>query len=117
MIRPTDGQTSHETVFTNTRQIPFLSLRSTDVTLNDQPLNPCSQNPASPYFNIAIDADYDGLLGDPKTTSAGLLPSFAPITTGSPPPMTGSAKVGVAIWANCNPDHGTQTSLLWLHTY
>jgi type II secretory pathway pseudopilin PulG len=116
MTRPTDGQSSHETTFTNDRKIAFLSLKPSDVSSNDQPLNPLASNPAAPYFNIAIDADNDGLLGDPKTSPAGLLPDFTRQTLGSPPPMTGSAKAGGAIWANCNPTD-TQNSNYWVRTY
>jgi type II secretory pathway pseudopilin PulG len=116
MIRPTDGLKSTETIFENSRQIAFISLKKSDVDTSDRPLNPLAPNSKQLFYNIAFDTDYDGLLGDPKTTSAGLLPDFSVTTKTGPLPTTGTSTAGVAVWANCNPP-GSTNSNWYVHTY
>ena len=115
-VRPTDGGKSTQKIFTNTREIAFLTLKHSDVDVADRPLNPLAPNSRELYYNIAFDADYDGLLGNPKSTSAGLLPDFSVPTTGVPLPTTGTTTDGVAVWANCNPS-GRTNSNWYVHTY
>jgi hypothetical protein len=63
---------------------------------------------------MAIDGDYDGIIGTGASAITNL-PNFAAATfsnTGG-----GSTTAGVAVWANCNPK-GTQTVPNWyVHTY
>jgi prepilin-type N-terminal cleavage/methylation domain-containing protein len=123
MIKPCNGTTSTETVFTNTRSIAFLTLKGSDVTGAsatdpDAPINPITPNTTTnPYFNIAIDTDYDGILGGNDATSGAWLPNFTTVTTGSAPPYTGNCTSGVAVWANCNPNSNIQNSNNWVKTY
>jgi len=123
MISPSTGTTSTETVFSNTRQIPFLNLKVGDVgngtTGNkDAPLNPLPppSAPTSKYFNIAIDADYDGVLGGSnEAVSGNWLPNFN-ATPFSATGGGGTSTAGVAVWANCTQNNQT-TANWWVHTY
>jgi prepilin-type N-terminal cleavage/methylation domain-containing protein len=130
MICPYNGTTSTETTYTNTRSIAFLTLKASDVDNGtttsvgdkDAPVNPLynSTNPyigSHPYFNIAMDGDYDGIIG---TGSSGIttLPNFSS-TTFSTTGYTGggSTTAGVAVWAVCSPS-GSQIQAGWyVHTY
>jgi prepilin-type N-terminal cleavage/methylation domain-containing protein len=107
----------------NTRAITFLTLRNTDVDVNNGPLNPLPPaGTAHPYFNIAINNSYSGILGvSPSAVTT--LPNFA---TGTPTSLSvtgGSTTAGVAVWANCTgiaaPTSGTMScnSAFWVHTY
>jgi len=107
---------------TNTRGIAFLSLNTTDVDIKsgyDAPLNPLPPSTSNPYFNIAMDADYAGLLGAaPSTFTA--MPNFA-AATGSTLNFSsgGTSTAGVAVWANCTgkPNSTTCNPNWWVHTY
>ena len=112
----TTAFTPSGTSFTNTRGIPFLSLKTSDVDSNDAPLNPVptgSGATASKYFNIAIDSDYDGILGT-GTSTATTMPKFSPSFTGT---GGGSSTAGVAVWANCNGTTATTNGGFYVHTY
>ncbi len=107
------------TSFSNTRAIAFLNLKSSDVdkanTLN-APLNPAQPNGGNPYFNIAIDSDYDGVLGT-SPSAVTTMPNFAS-PTGTWQTGGGTTTSGVAVWANCNGNVTTQTNAnFWVHTY
>jgi prepilin-type N-terminal cleavage/methylation domain-containing protein len=118
-IKPSTGAVAAP-VITNLRGIAFLTLKSTDVDNQDAPLNPLPPSGgASPYFNIAMDSDYDGSLGLAGTT-ANLLPRFD--STATPINLTlagGSTTTGVAVWANCTgkPKNAKCNSGWWVHTY
>lgn len=107
------------TVITNSRGIAFLSLKSTDVDANDGPLNPLPYISGTTtnnyYFNIAIDSDYDGVLGV-GNSAVTTMPNFGSTfsATGG-----GSSTAGVAVWANCNGSSAstTQLSQWYVHTY
>jgi prepilin-type N-terminal cleavage/methylation domain-containing protein len=125
-IQPYNGQAATQTIFGNSRQIAFLTMKATDVGNGttghtDAPLNPlpptAASAAASKYFNIAVDGDYDGVIGaTTEAVSAGWLPNFSTVTSGSAPPSTGSSTAGVALWANCN--QGSTISSNWyVHTY
>jgi len=122
MTHPSTGSsTPTESNFSNSRQIAFLNLKASDVgngttTGNaDAPLNPLPPiaTPASKYFNIAIDGDYDGVLG--TSTSGISMPNFSATpfnaTTG------GTSTAGVAVWANCTPSANVTSGNWWVHTY
>lgn len=116
-VSPVDGSAVPATTILNNRGIAFLSLKANDVDNAVGPKNPLPPDTAHLYFNIAMDNDYDGLLGGKTGSSIGLLPSFNPSTTGAPPPMTGFSTAGIAIWANCNGSKTSQNSNFWVHTY
>jgi prepilin-type N-terminal cleavage/methylation domain-containing protein len=129
MICPYNGTTSTETTFSNTRSIAFLTLKTSDVGNGsstghqDAPLNPIPPSSANPYFDIAIDADYDGLIGGSDTVSGSWLPAFSPVSVGnsafSPPSAGGggSSTAGVAVWADCVGTSTKYNSSQWVHTY
>ncbi|HEX4141290.1 MAG TPA: type II secretion system protein [Candidatus Methylacidiphilales bacterium] len=123
MISPSSGSnvSATETVFSNSRQIAFLTFKATDVgngtTGNlDAPLNPFPPAPvtgAGKYFNMTVDADYSGLIGPSDKTATTSLPNFAtsPFST-----TGGTCTAGVAIWANCN-QQSAGTANWYVHTY
>ena len=122
-ISPATGTsaTTGTATFSNTRQIAFITLKASDVGngttgVIDAPLNPLPpvSSPNSKYFNIAVDGDYDGVLG--AGSSAITMPNFTTSFTGSAT-MTGSSTAGVAVWANCNPYTSVNSSSWWVHTY
>ena len=122
MICASTGSVSTETTYANSRQIAFLTLKASDVdngslgnSVNDKdaPLNPIPSTTVGPYFNIAIDGDYDGIIG---VGASGIttLPNFSSTTFSST--GGGSSTAGVAVWANCNT--GTATIPGWyVHTF
>jgi prepilin-type N-terminal cleavage/methylation domain-containing protein len=123
MVSPAVGGTSTETVFSNTRQIAFITLKSTDVGNTtagtgdtDAPLNPLPPASGNKYFNIVVDAGYSGLLGSGDTSngSQNWLPGF---TTTVPTAGAGSSTAGVAVWANCNFKSNMTNSAWYVHTY
>jgi prepilin-type N-terminal cleavage/methylation domain-containing protein len=111
----------------NSRDIAFLTLKKSDVDTNGVLINPfftsatAQQN--NGYFNVAMDADYSGVLGD---TGGIKLPDFSGTIwkTGSTEGyVTSGITQGVAIWADCDtsalpPNEGKSTSPnFWVHTY
>jgi type II secretory pathway pseudopilin PulG len=117
----------------NTRAIPYLSPSHSDIDANGIFVNPFATLTAgavtgpsankSPYFYMAVDTDYSGVVGD-SGTAAGTLPNFTQystnytglfLTTGTPG--------GVAVWSPCNQPLGAGTAAkpnpasFWAHTY
>jgi prepilin-type N-terminal cleavage/methylation domain-containing protein len=124
MISPSTGTnvSATETIFSNTRQIQFLTLRTSDVSNVtgshlDAPLNSLPPNATQLYLNIAVDADYDGLIGGTDTTSGTWLPNFTTVNTTTAPATGGSCTTGVAIWANCVGSSTKYNSNQWVKTY
>ena len=128
MINPYNANTisASTSIPANTRSIAFLSMKASDVDANGAPLNPLPTvsggTTNNAYFNIAIDNDYDGILGGTSTaTSANKLPNFAVPQTGTGPSATpvlsGSSTAGVAVWANCNNSTSISALNNWVHTY
>ena len=104
---------------TNSRGIAFLSMKSSDVgasttAYQDAPLNPIGTT-TNLWFNIAIDSDYDGLLGTTGNTS-GKMPNFA-LSTTTTMNFTGTSTAGVAIWENCNGTTTKNNPNFWVKTY
>jgi prepilin-type N-terminal cleavage/methylation domain-containing protein len=124
-VSPYTGAVTTATTITNTRSIAFLTLRTSDVAsattgTQDAPLNPIPPNATELYFNLAVDADYDGILGGTTSTSANKLPAFSPPTlsgTFSPNSGSGSSTAGAAVWANCTGSPTVVNSNQWVHTY
>lgn len=103
------------TVIPNTRQIAYLTPKKSEVDSKGILFNPFSTQAAPQYFNIAMDADYSGIL-----TGA---PDFSTAAAGSAcPPAAKPITQGVAIWACCDPKNITtptssKSPQLWVHTY
>jgi prepilin-type N-terminal cleavage/methylation domain-containing protein len=121
-INPSNGKVPTLPVtVTNTRSIAFLNLKNSDVDSNGCPKNPVPAGngsaATSQYFNIAVDTDYDGVLG--VTPSAvGDIPDFANGTTSSLNLTGGSATGGVVVWANCTgvKAAANNNANFWVHT-
>jgi prepilin-type N-terminal cleavage/methylation domain-containing protein len=115
-IHPSSPATAfNPTTITNSRGIAFLTLKSSDVDNGDAPLNPVPPSTANPYFNIAMDSDYDGLLGTASPTQ-GTMPNFSKSTPANMD-YTGTSTAGVAVWANCNGSTTSKNPGFWVHTY
>jgi len=123
---PGGGQYSTQTI-PNTRQIAFLTLNASDLDTSITPAVPklpFTINGSTAYFQMAIDADYSGILGD--STAGATPPDFssmaATLTAYTPPTAFATTKklaVGVAVWGNCDPQStATKTHPnFWVHTY
>jgi len=120
-VNPYDSSTTAPgTACTNNRAITFLNLKSSDVDANGGPKNPLPPNAAHPYYNLAIDYDYDNIVGDSGTgtTSAlGKLPDFTNSTTSTMKYLATGTTGGVAVWANCNGSSGSTNPNFWVKTY
>jgi len=114
-VSPYSGKAVAATTITNARAITFLSLRSSDVDNGDAPLNPVPTGP-SIYFNIAMDSDYDNVLGV-APSAVTTMPNFATSTVGNVALTGGSSSAGVVVWANCNGKATLQNPSFWVHTY
>jgi prepilin-type N-terminal cleavage/methylation domain-containing protein len=98
----------------NTRAVVFLTLKSSDVDLNNAPLNPLPPDTTHLYFNIALDGDYDGILGT-GNSAVTTMPEFSPTFSKA---GGGASTSGVAVWANCNLAGASYTNAaFYVHTY
>jgi prepilin-type N-terminal cleavage/methylation domain-containing protein len=118
-LNPSTGQTATSTV-ANSRNIAFLNMKNTDVDKSGAPLNPLPPSTTSPnlYFNIAVDTDYDGILGvSPSAVNS--MPNFSTGTTTSLSLTGGSSTAGIALWVNCTATKAaaTNNANFWEHTY
>jgi prepilin-type N-terminal cleavage/methylation domain-containing protein len=121
-INPYDASTAAPgNAVPNSRAIAFLSLKSADVDIKNCPLNALPYDKVGhPYFNMVIDNDYSGIVGDSGTgAGATALPNFATSTQGNITYLTKGTTGGIAVWANCNT---TAVAAQWnpnffVHTY
>ena len=112
-VNPWDSTTAAPSgAAANTRAIQFLSLKKSDVDVNNAPLNPLPPSTTELYFFMAMDTDYDGLLGT-KSPTLNQLPNFSK----NPIDNTGSATAGIAVWANCSGKTTLGSPNWWVHTY
>ena len=97
----------------NTRSIAFLQPMKTDMDVNGVPQNPINPYiaPANQYFNIYIDGNYDGILGNTSPLS-GTLTNFAFPAM----PTTNVVVQPVALVGNCNTGSGTNNTF-YVRTY
>jgi len=109
-VNPYSPTTTMTSTVSNTRSIAFLQFKATDVDSNPAPLNPfdtvsggvVSNGTGSVYFNVAMDGNYDGILGTGGATGISDMPNFAAgATTG------GTTSAGAAVWVNCNVTGGS----------
>ena len=116
-VNPYDSSTTaNASAAPNSRGIPFLTLKKSDVDKNGGLLNPLPTGTANPYFNLAIDNDYDNIVGD-SGTAAGKIIDFGSSTTATIKYYAATTGVtgGTAVWANCN---GTGTNpTFYVRTY
>ena len=122
---PGTAFTTSGATITNSRGVAFLALKSSDVDVNNAPLNPLPTG-TEIYFNIAMDSDYNGVMGATvgTTVSAANLPNFAAASTANTPSGVatalaagGTSTAGIAVWANCNGTTGTTNANFFVHTY
>lgn len=118
-LNPYTGATvAAPVITTNTRAIPFLTLKTSDIYSSAKiaPKNPLATG-TQIYFNIAIDGDYDGILGvSPSNVTT--LPNFSATTFNAAAQAGGgSSTAGVAVWANCNGSTSINNPAFWVKTY
>jgi prepilin-type N-terminal cleavage/methylation domain-containing protein len=125
-VSPSSGKTVTTSTVNNTRGIAFLTMKNSDVvggsstTTADAPKNLVAPSGGtSVTYNIAVDYDYDGVLG--ITPSKATMPNFATSTSTSLSQTGGSSSAGVAIWVNTTGyTTGSTNALngnLWVKTY
>jgi prepilin-type N-terminal cleavage/methylation domain-containing protein len=121
-INPLNSQAVTSTV-TNTRDISYLSPSRSDLnTTTGIIANPFGASATTPYFYIAIDSDYSGVVGD-SGTAASVLPDFTQNTTNYMGATLAHGTLGgVAVWCPCDqPLVGTTSKPsppnFWTHTY
>ncbi len=121
---PTQGQVAvNANTIPNTRQVPYLSPSHGDL---DTTVTPAvlktpfpSQAGKAQYYFMAIDTNYDNVLGG---TGAGAvsIPDFSAAKPNSAlPKSTNGISTGVAVWSNCDQDPagGSTSPNFWVHTY
>jgi prepilin-type N-terminal cleavage/methylation domain-containing protein len=101
---------------TNARGIAYLALKASDVdTTTDAPKNPLPTG-TEIYFNIAMDGDYDGVLGVGSSTAK--IPNFSATPFNAAAAASGgSCTSGVAVWANCNATTGSTNAQFYVKTF
>ena len=128
-IDPTNGQTNAQSNVPNSRQIPFMTPKRTDLDTTGAGVlyNPMTSQGTNPpvTFNLVVDSDYDGVAGN-SGQAANTLPNFAAWSTGAvqPAKLTGVTQ-GAAVWACCdttakvlpNNEGGSKLPNFWVHTY
>jgi prepilin-type N-terminal cleavage/methylation domain-containing protein len=120
-ISPTNGSAPSTTI-SNSRSIPFLTLKSSDVYassstvgVQDEPINPLPTG-TSISFNITLNSSYSGVLG--TTSPSNVMPNFVGgASSGFSSTSGGTSTAGVAVWANCNGSTSSSNANWWVHTY
>jgi prepilin-type N-terminal cleavage/methylation domain-containing protein len=118
---PTTAQNNTSGV-SNTRNIAFLTPKRGDVDTNGVVVNPFSSGTTYYYFNIAIDGDYSGVLGDSGNILSNM-PDFTKWTSGQAfTALTYGLTQSAVVWGCCDtsnlasPTSSTSPSQ-WVHTY
>jgi prepilin-type N-terminal cleavage/methylation domain-containing protein len=119
-LRPSAPGTTISTGVPNSRSIAFLTLKASDVGTTasgypDAPLNPIGST-TNLFFNIAMDGDYSGVMGDSTSGVNGKLPNFTKSTI-TAMDYTGTTTTGIGVWENCNPSPAKTNPGWWVHTY
>ena len=127
---PIAGQVTAAPYNQNTRQIPFLNFNKADLdssgtySVPKLPFKDLSNNTL--YFQMAIDTDYSGIVGDTGTGTAppdftGTTLSGTTSTAYASGNITGNTKAvqgGVAVWGCGDPNTKTTTNpKLWVKTF
>jgi len=117
---PTQGQVAGNAI-PNNRQISYLSMNRSDLDTTLKPAVPKTpfkdpKTGVAEYYFLAIDSNYDNVLGD-KDEPAGQMPDFSTSTTTKLNMSTG-VTTGVAVWSNCDqPVAAPTVPNFWIHTY
>jgi prepilin-type N-terminal cleavage/methylation domain-containing protein len=106
-------------LISNPRNIAFLTPKKSEVDQNGIPFNPFTSATTPRYFNISMDSDYSGVLGD---TGNDNMPDFTVWKQGSTSQANVKLTQGVAVWACCDPTKVTTPTAstspnFWVHTY
>jgi prepilin-type N-terminal cleavage/methylation domain-containing protein len=115
-LNPYTGTAQTGTITSNTRAIAYLSPTRADIDNNAVLKNPFGSSATTPYFYLAIDTDYDGLIGG-TGNAAGKLVDFSGTTTAV---LNHPITQGVAVWCSCDQTpvgNATSKSNFWAHTY
>ena len=122
-INPLTGQVVTGGTVPNTRAIQYMTPTRSDIdTVYGIPANPFGTGGTTPYFYMAVDTDYSGVVGD-SGKALGLLPDFSKYATNyMGTTLANGTPGGVAVWCPCDqPLVGTGTkpspSTHWAHTY
>jgi prepilin-type N-terminal cleavage/methylation domain-containing protein len=109
-----------ETVSSNTRGIKYISPTRGDMDANGVLANPFGTGGTSTNFFMAIDTDYDNVVGDSGTAS-GKLPNFTGNTNINSVAAVTGVPVGVAVWCSCDQQlfgsGKASNPNFWAHTY
>lgn len=124
-INPSTGVATPSTV-PNTRGVAYLTPTHSDLSTTTGVgilQNPFGSSGTEPYFYMAIDTDYSGVVGD-SGAAAGQLPDFTQNTTNyTGAKLANGTPGGVAVWSPCDqPLNGGTTAhpsppSFWAHTY
>jgi prepilin-type N-terminal cleavage/methylation domain-containing protein len=109
---------------TNSRAIAYLTPVRGDLdTTYGIPVNPFGSSATTPYFYMAVDTDYSGVVGD-NGDAKGVLPDFSKYSTNYTGQfLTGGTPGGVAVWCPCDQALGggiptkPSPASFWAHTY
>jgi len=119
---PGAGQYSATPTIPNTRQISYLSPNRGDLDTTVKPAilkTPFTSSAgATQYYFMAVDTDYDNVLGSP--TDGIVIPDFSKAKANTVLPQSQGITAGVAVWSNCdqNPSLTVATNPnFWVHTY
>ncbi len=118
------GTTVTGNAVTNTRGIPYLQPNRSDLdTTYGIFVNPFGKASAMPYYAMAIDTDYSGVVGD-NGDAANKLPNLAVYSTNyTGTSLSGGTPGGVAVWCACDQPLTGGTAAkpspgsFWAHTY
>jgi prepilin-type N-terminal cleavage/methylation domain-containing protein len=122
-INPLTGAVVTTGTVPNTRAIQYIAPTHSDLdTVYGIPANPFGSSATTPYYYMAVDNDYSGVVGD-SGAALNTLPNFTVNTvnyTGTT--LTKGTPGGVAVWCSCNqPLVGTASNpshpYAWAHTY
>jgi prepilin-type N-terminal cleavage/methylation domain-containing protein len=108
---------------TNTRGIAYLTPVRGDLdTTYGIPANPFGSSATSPYFYMAVDTDYSGVVGDSGAAQTQGLPDFSKYSTNyMGATLASGTPGGVAVWCTCDQSVGTvakpSPAAWWAHTY
>jgi prepilin-type N-terminal cleavage/methylation domain-containing protein len=101
----------------NTRGISYLSPSRSDLSSTFHTYqNPFGATEPAPYYYMAVDTDYSGVVGD-SAPAQGNIPAFSPSTNVFSNPAV-PVPGGVVVWSPCDqPITSPSRSAFWAHTY
>jgi prepilin-type N-terminal cleavage/methylation domain-containing protein len=120
-INPLNPGTPQTPAVPNTRAIAYLTPTRGDLDgTYGIPANPFGSSATSPYYFLAVDTDYSGVVGDSGGVAA-RMPNFSGGTNVNSNPALTGVPGGVAVWCSCDqPLLGAgkpSNPNFWAHTY